>query len=330
MEMYKMLETEDAERMLIEIEMGMRVDEILADVSNGQEDETASATGTINGGELDPSRAQELVSEIEKHMESVDPKSPSCCIDGRSCVHTLEGGPTDSRASVAGGALITAYAAAELVGWFGNDDSDVAVRLGRINRMLRANGINPGNHCDELAVQNQFVNPDTKKPVTGCGADDRLPEIMAKPYENEQAVNKLVKPLMGEEYNENLKLVPKEEIENKTKQWDPTDVVDAIGNGEAIEVLESKPGEPNHGHREMGVLFNYKDNTSLNRDAFVRNTGEQIFVVDMWYIDKLATALAGGPNAVEQRQQLKQAMVAYQVATYLALCDGSQRVFFAK
>ena len=58
----------------------------------------------------------------------------------------------------------------------------------------------------------------------------------------------------------------------------------------------------------------------------MEETGNQVFVVDMWYIDKLARALAAGrPDAVEMYSKLKHHMVAYQVATYLALCDGTQR-----
>jgi hypothetical protein len=331
MESYRMLETEDVERMFVEIVVGLQVDEMLKDTSDGQADVSAAATGKINGGELSESSATELSEEVKKHMVEVDPSAPSCCIDGRSCVHTLDGGETTMRASVSGGALVTAYAAAELIGWFGNDTTDAAQKLGRINRVLRDNGINPGNHCDENALANEFRNPDTNKGATGCGADDRFLEIMRKPYEQGVAVNKLVKPLMGEEFNDAYATYTDQAVlDTNTRDWDPADIINAIGDGSAIEVLASMPGEVNSGHREGVVLFNYKANTTVDRDGYTRETGEQLFVVDVWYIDKLAKALAGGPDAVVQYQKLKQAMIAYQVATYLTLCDGSQRVMLAK
>jgi len=114
--------------------------------------------------------------------------------------------------------------------------------------------------------------------------------------------------------------------------WNPAAVIDAIGNEAAVEVLDSDHANhaPNHGHREFGVLVNYVDGTSLDRDGFTADTGEQVFVIDMWYIDKLANALATGPNATEQYEQLREAMVSYQVATYLTLCDGSQQALIAK
>lgn len=312
-----------------EITIGHTVDEILKDLTHGGNDESAVATGTINGGELSDQGAAELAPEIQKHMVAVDPNAPSCCIDGRPCVRTLAGAPTAPRPSVSGGALTTAYAAAELTNWFGSNDSeDTAARRGCVNQLLRANGIVPGAHCDELAVENHFENPDTKTYETGCGAGDKLKQIIQKVYENKAATVKLLKPLMGTGYNENYTRFEGETaFQNKTKQWDPRYIIDAVGDSTAIEVLASKYGEPNHGHREVAVLFNYQENTTLDRDAFTRETGEQIFTVDMWYIDNLAKALAeaGGKTSVEY-ERLKHAMVAYQVGTYLVLCDGSQRI----
>jgi hypothetical protein len=45
----------------------------------------------------------------------------------------------------------------------------------------------------------------------------------------------------------------------------------------------------------------------------------------------LATALAQGrPDAVAMRSKLKHAMTAFQVSTYLTLCDGSHRPVIVK
>jgi hypothetical protein len=79
-------------------------------------------------------------------------------------------------------------------------------------------------------------------------------------------------------------------------------------------------------HGEELVIFNYLEGTTIDRDALVHDTGKQVFIVDMWYIDKLAKRMAEGrPDAVAMFESLQHAMVAFQVATYLALCNGTHR-----
>ncbi len=73
------------------------------------------------------------------------------------------------------------------------------------------------------------------------------------------------------------------------------------------------------------VIFNNIPNSTIDRDALVKDTNKQVFIVDLWYIKELANRLATGPNAVQQAKQLHHAMVTYQVATYITLCDGSHR-----
>lgn len=315
-----------------EIAVVATAEEILRNAQVVIDAEASPASGKITAGETNRAEAEELASQARERMVAVSPDAPSCCIDGRRCEHTLAGGATEPRASVAGGALITAYAAAELLGWFGADDTTgPAQRLGRVADVLRANGIVLGNHCDQNAAP-LLINLDEAgaTALTGCGADDRLPEIMAKIFDEPIAMDAMVTPLMNGAFAPKLPYVARKNVEAQTEQWSPVDVVKTIGDQNAVEVLESPHDKPNHGHAEMGVLFNYVEGTTLDRDRFVADTGKQIFVVDMWYIDKLANALASGPDAAVQAAQLKQAMVAYQVATYLTLCDGSQWAMFAQ
>ena len=84
-------------------------------------------------------------------------------------------------------------------------------------------------------------------------------------------------------------------------------------------------GEGVHGHREMMVVFNYEENTTIDRDAYFKATGKQVFVVDVWYLRKLANYMATGTEAETQASDLYHAMLAYQLATYVTLCDGSHR-----
>ena len=278
--------------------------------------------GTINGGELSPESAQELAEQVKEHLVEVDPASPSSCIDGRSCNECMDGQPPEPRPSVAGGALVTAYAAAELTGWLGHDEgSNSTQRLGRINKLLAAEGIKSGSHCDRGSVESNFIDPATGKAKTGCGADDKFTEIIAQPYEHPAETFAIVQVVMGEEFDQEMvKFEDKDTVAARVEGWQPTDVIEALGadTGNAIEILEGK-------HEEVAVVFNFRDGTTVDRDSFVKDTGEQVFVVDVWYIEKLAKALATGPDAVEQYKRLKHAMVAYQASTYLTLCDGSQR-----
>lgn len=290
-------------------------------------DKIGAGFGKITAGEIADDRKAELGQAVEENIVAVDPTLPSCCIDGRTCVHTMNQTPTQPRPAVAGGALVTAYAAAEMVGWFGNDSLTPVERLARVNRVLLANGIQAGGHVDMHAIDAKFKAQDGM-PKTGCGADDRLREIVMQSYENPSLVRDTSAALLGAEYDESAwTLIPKEQMTKKTADWVPTDVVEELGaaTGDAVEILESDD-TPTHGHLEIAVVWNNKENTTFNRDKFTEETGEQAFKVDAWYIDKLAKALATGPNAVEQYKQLKHAMVAYQVATYLTLCDGSQRL----
>ena len=62
----------------------------------------------------------------------------------------------------------------------------------------------------------------------------------------------------------------------------------------------------------------------MDRDSLVQETGKQVFTIDMWYIDTLARAMAQGrPDAPVMFEKLRHAMAAFQVATYLTLCDGT-------
>lgn len=285
-------------------------------------DPVGAGFGKISAGELSAKSAAELADQIKEYVVAVDSDAPSCCIDGRKCISCMDGQNTEPRPSVAGGALITAYAAAELTGWFSEDASPSSERLGRINRLLGAGQIKPGNHCDQTAVNAKFADG-----KTGCGADDRFSEIIVQPFDQAETIKAITSTIMGGEYDERfMQFISKGAVESNTVEWTPTNVIDALGaaSGNNIEILESDD-TPTHGHRELAVVFNFIDNTTVDRDSFVDATGEQVFVVDMWYIDKLAKVLATGPYASEQYSRLKHAMAAYQAATYITLCDGSQR-----
>lgn len=290
--------------------------------------------GKINGGDLDAAHSDELADAAREHIVEVEADTPGCCIDGRTCMHTMSGAETTPRAAVAGGPLVTAYAGAELVGWFGNDDNGTATnRLGRVNTVLQSNGVKPGGHVDQSAVESSFADRTSGLPKTGCGANDRFVEIMALIQNQPELIRSITQTLLGEEYDASaMGFLPESAFVPVIADWDPRTVVEALGaeTEDNVEILQSDPGSPTHGHHEALLVANYRENTTMDRDAFTEATGEQAFKLDMWYLDKIAKVLAGGPHADTQYVALKHAMTAYQAATYLTLCDGSQTLVVAK
>lgn len=96
--------------------------------------------------------------------------------------------------------------------------------------------------------------------------------------------------------------------------------------GERIEVLESDDTET-HFYKEDGLLVNYTEGQTFDRDAFYLATGKQLFDVDIPIVNRIAQKLAGGPQAYVQAERLLHAAVLYHTATYATLCDGSQRAY---
>ncbi len=83
--------------------------------------------------------------------------------------------------------------------------------------------------------------------------------------------------------------------------------------------------EENHGHHESYVLINTVPNTTLDNTLLQKAyKNAQAFCVDVWLLKDIAQKLYPD-NAVEQKNYLH-ALVAYQVATYITLANGSQKV----
>lgn len=301
-------------------------------------DAISAGYGKIHAEGMDvEAAAQELVRDIEGYLEGVAKDAPSCCIDGRDCVTCMDDEPTEPRPGIAGGALVTAYAAAELVGWFAPDAGSSTDRLQTVQDHLDAviddqtgkPTIVTGGHCDQSAVATAFEEK------TGCGAGDRLPEILIQRHENSKAINSFVELVLDERFDSSdTEVVDQETLAARHADWTPKDFIEVIGGTEngkhKVEILTSDPQSETHGHAELAVVFNDVENTTVDRDRLVRETGKQVFDVDLWYLRKLAKVMAVGPNAETQERQLLHAMVAYQIATYLTLCDGSQRPIFIR
>jgi hypothetical protein len=141
--------------------------------------------GTIAAPEVSPEELAEQPEIIKACMVTVGPNAIGHCLDGRGCKECLDGAPTEPGPSVAGGPLTSAYAAAELTGWFGANDSLYTVdKLQALYNVQAVGGIKDANHVDRKAVNANFAGD-----TTGCGANDKAPLIVAKPFEMKDSVN---------------------------------------------------------------------------------------------------------------------------------------------
>lgn len=272
--------------------------------------------------------AQAVAEAVKRHVVSVSEDAPSSCIDGRQCVSCMDGEKSEPRPGVAGGGLISAYAAAELVGWFSNDETTSEQRLKIVLDQLNEQGIITGAHCDTAALDSEFVN-EIGASKTGCGADDNLPRILQTMYSQRSAIDSFTYAILGDQSDAEISYVDAQTLASRHEDWDPKKMLDHVGEEagpHGIEILDSGDGTvPNHGHGELAAVFNDAEGTTVDRDSLFAETGIQVFDVDVWYLRTLARAMATGPDAESQEADLLQAMVSYQVATYLTLCDGTQR-----
>lgn len=277
-------------------------------------------TGEITAGKRSLEELGELVEAVKRRVVPVRPDAPCGCIDGRPCVHTLGGEMSDARPKVSGGS-ITAYVGAELTGWFGSEDGTNQERLEVVDNWLNQAGIPTGGHIDTHAEATQFSGNHT-----GCGANDRIVENVSNIWGQSEVAGHLTAALQNELFAASV--LPFKPLD--LSSWDAVAAIKTVSSRDAnaVEVLDTGEQQPAHGHAEILVVCNYNEGTTIDRDALVAETGKQVFVIDMWYIDKLAKALARGPEATRQEELLYCAMTAYQVGTYLTLCDGTQRPLF--
>jgi hypothetical protein len=173
------------------------------------------------------------------------------------------------------------------------------------------------------AVATEFTDPKTGLSKTGCGANDEFKPILNQVADHKALVDSFTATLLGDGYRPAAtNYAAKDVVADRVAGYDARSVLDELkkpAEGQNVEVLEGD-------HGEVAVIFNYVEGTTVDRDALVAESGKQVFAVDMWYIDKLARALSSGrADEPDMYQQLKHAMVAVQIGTYLQLADGSHR-----
>ena len=279
--------------------------------------------GTIPAPEMTHAVAEERAEHIgSKYRVPVSEHAAGVCFDGRGCEHCLNGNAPEIGPKTGGGPLITAYAAARLTGWFNQfeemREADDEAQLDFLAERLTVNGIVLGGHCATSALAKNF---DEGK--TGCGANDEFAKIMGNINKASQFVLGNSEALIAQTdtYRPDIAQEAVHAAASPVINWAPVTAMGKLGK-DRVEILEGS-------HSEIMLIVNYKENTTIDRDAVLADEGVQVFALDMWYLDKIANAMTSGPMQKEQFAHLKHAMVAFNVSTLYTLGDGSHRVAIA-
>lgn len=255
--------------------------------------------GSIGAPEMTTEQAEIEAREISTFRKKIDWRNPAVCIDGRTLAELMKA--MELGAHMAGG-VETLLVAAKSIGYSKEGAELVAYAKER--------GFTLGGHDADSNKADNYTNG------TGCGACDKCDGNCGLFAQHKAAVEPTMQALLGKDFKsdiyENLELVP---VIGNIKELVGEDLIETLHND----------GEGVSGHREMMVVFNYEEDTTIDRDAYFAATGKQVFVIDMWYIKKLADAMATGVDAEHQASELYHAMVAFQIATYLGLCNGDHR-----
>lgn len=326
--------------------------------------------GSINAPEVTQEEASKRAENMRDFFVEVMPDAPSDCIDGRRSLTLSDGSKVESaRPGVAGGAGVTGYAAAELTSYFGESVNDVHDKFEKIVDRLEADYggsqvIVAGGHVDADAVANEF-----SEGKTGCGAADKFIAnlaLLSRLNATYEDLDGNEKTETDEEVQQRLDAVRAltravseqsayYEFEGIDQSIDSiinnaTDLIESSSlghwSGSIMKESLTKKGEDRlvvldtsaggvHGHTERKALFSYIENATFDQDKYYDHTketeseGREIFDIDVWHIRDIANKLANSPDET-QASNIFTAGVAFQIATYLGLCDGSHRAFFAK
>lgn len=262
--------------------------------------------GTIHARDMTTDEADRETEEVSRFITPIDRnKAVAVCIDGRERASAVHGAVLPLGPHIAGGAATVLVAA---------ESQRFPLTGALLLAYLREHGFYLGAHLDDLHDERH----------TGCGACDKC-AVSCRLFEDSKhspQIEAISQLLLGDE-------VGGDKLSRVTLHPYNSSIHNLIDE-QLIETLHGDDDET-HGHHERLVLFNYLPGTTIDRDAYVEQTGKQVFTVDMWYLKELARAMAEYDDGIEGRTtELYRSMAAFQIATYLALCDGSHRAVLLK
>lgn len=288
------------------------------------------------------------------------------CIDGRCVIQLalpdsegfnikkVDDNTGNERAKVAGGGLITSLAMYKALGeGVVSPEQDIIYIADEFAKKDIYCGGHTGIHGSE--EQNK----------TDCGANDRFDEIIDTAIKNREQIAKVTELLVeptGEGFSSDSldsSFDSWSDILTKSKYFDGSNGsqrLEAIKNGILIaqenmpidkkaSVLKNLGGD----HNEILLVVNYAKGRTFSqtklRETLIEqfpgvdpNDLPQVFALDVWRIEELAHAVADLPEKATSRQRSDEnrqerfsralhAGIAYQVATYATLTDGSLPVY---
>lgn len=273
------------------------------DLMTTKNQELVGATGTIEAGAEQQERLDEFTERVgsgEFHV-ATDKTSLCKCIDGRSCEHAVEG------LNSAGGSLSYVVADDLTTRRFAGDTFQETVD--NTFEVLRGQGQETGGHTDTHAAGEK----------SGCGANDRLPEIYAKIVTRGDTIRETAEAILGSEIDEKThELI----VQNAAARSDFGTGAETLAtmrrDGAAIETLEGD-------HNEVLAVINLQRDTTLDRATIRTEFGDayQAFNVDAWAFSEAAETIALSENEAAQKLT---ALVYYNLATAHVLCGPGMRV----
>lgn len=268
--------------------------------------ELDGATGMIEAGAEQQERLEEFTERVgsgEFHV-STEKTSLCKCIDGRSCQHALTG------PNSAGGSL--SYVVADDLTTKRFAGMDFAATIDNTFEVLRGQDQEIGVHNDTHAAGEK----------SGCGANDRLPEIYAKIAGDGGAIRDTAEAILGGTIDETThELIVASASARSDFDTGAATLETMRRDGAAVETLEGD-------HNEVAAIINLRKGTTLDRAALNAEFGDtyQAFNVDAWAFQEAAETTSLSEDEATQKLT---ALTYYNIATALVLCGPKMRVIVA-
>jgi len=232
------------------------------------------------------------------------------CIDGRNCEQGLEG------PNSAGGTLSMLVADDLTSQRFITTNEPIAVGMERLTKELDDQGQPIGVHTDESANGEK----------SGCGANDKLPEIYAMMVKKAEHIRELTELILGmpvpDEIHDMIMARATERVLFSPGSKVASAVTEVAGE-ESVETLEGS-------HKEIVAVINLVDGTTLDRDGLHAVTGGkyQAFNVDAWAFERSARVISESEDDMIDAKVI--ALTYYNLATALVLCGPDMLVGIRK
>lgn len=232
------------------------------------------------------------------------------CIDGRNCEQGLEG------PNSAGGTLSMLVADDLTSQRFITTNEPIAVGMERLTKELDDQGQPIGVHTDE--------NANGEK--SGCGANDKLPEIYAMMVKKAEHIRELTELILGmpvpDEIHDMITVRATERVLFSPGSKVASAVTEVAGE-ESVETLEGS-------HKEIVAVINLVEGTTLDRDGLHAVTGGkyQAFNVDAWAFERSARVVSVSEDDMIDAKVI--ALTYYNLATALVLCGPDMLVGIRK